>query len=416
MPDRLFDDVDISSMEFWSSTPRHRDEAYSVLRRDRPVSWHRPVVGLANLSGADATGFWAVVDHDLVKAVSKQTDAFQSGQGIMMEDVPEEVLEAASSFLAMDHPRHTALRRLVSTAFTPRRVKLLEEAISAQAAALVDNLLAEPSGDFIETVAKPLPSGVFASMMGVDATDREHVTGLANDMVAWNDPDALKGRDGLTLLLDTLVGLYAFASTVTEARRAEPKDDLLTGLVNAEVDGQRLTDEEIAAFFTLLSVAANDTTRQTISQGMRVLTQNPEQLALLASDLERYLPGAVEEMVRWATPVMTFRRTAVRDVELAGVQIAQGEKVVMFYASANRDEKVFTDPWTFDITRTPNEHLGFGGGGPHFCLGASLARTMLSATFTELIGRAPQLQLGDPKWLVGNFVQGFNQLPYNLAS
>ena len=415
MTERPFDEVDISSLGFWSGTPRTRDDAYAVLRDERPVSWHRPVEGSANLTGEAGTGFWAVVSHEHVQAVSRNAEVFRSGYGIQIEDVPDEVSEAAASFLAMDHPRHTALRRLVSSAFTPRRVRALEESIRAQAAAIVDDLLETNEGDFVEAVAKPLPSGVFASMVGVAEEDRARVTELANDMVAWNDPDALVGRDGLTLLLETLVEIYAISSALTEERREHPQDDLITGLVNAEVDGQRLTDEEIAAFFVLLAVAGNDTTRQTISQTMYALTQLPEQRALLAGDIETHMPAAVEEMIRWATPVMTFRRTAECDTELGGVHINAGEKVVMFYASANRDEKVFADPWTFDITRSPNEHLGFGGGGPHFCLGASLARTMLGATFTELLTRAPSLRVGEPHYLVSNFVQGFNQLPYTLA-
>jgi cytochrome P450 len=231
--------------------------------------------------------------------------------------------------------------------------------------------------------------------------------------VSWNDPDVLQGRDGLTLLMETLVGLYAEAAVLAEKRRAEPADDILTGLVTAEVDGERLTDEEIAAFFVLLSVAANDTTRQTISHGMRALCRFPDQRALLASDLDRYLPDAVEEIVRWTTPVMTFRRTATRDAVLNGMPINEGDKVVMFYISANRDEAVFEDPWRFDITREP-QHVGFGGGGPHFCLGASLARSMLRSMFRELVTRAPTLQLGEPKFLVGNFIQGITTMPYRL--
>jgi cytochrome P450 len=197
-------------------------------------------------------------------------------------------------------------------------------------------------------------------------------------------------------------------------RRTEPTDDILGGLVTAEIDGRHLTDEEISAFFLLLSVAANDTTRQTISHGLRALCQFPDQRELLASDLDRYLPGAVEEMVRWATPVMTFRRTATRDADLAGQCINEGDKVVMFYVSANRDESVFTEPWRFDITRAP-EHVGFGGGGPHFCLGASLARAMLRSIFRELVTRVPQIELGEPSYLVGNFIQGIKSMPYWLG-
>ena len=411
--EREFDEVDVSTLGFWELSAEERDARLATLREKRPVSWQRPAEGMATLPGRDDPGYWAVLRHRDVMAVSRDPETYSSAKGFQIEDVPEEILESAGSFLGMDHPRHTKLRRLVSVAFTPRRVRALEDRIAARAKELVDDLLERGEGDFVEVVSKPMPSATFAEMMGVEEEDRERVTALANDMVAWNDPDVLAGRDGLTLLLETLVGLYAEAAGLSDARRARPADDILTGLVTAEVDGERLTDEEIAAFFVLLSVAANDTTRQTISHGMRALCRFPDQRELLASDLDRYLPDAVEEMVRWATPVMTFRRTATRDTVLGGVPIGADDKVVMFYVSANRDESVFPDPWTFDITREP-AHVGFGGGGPHFCLGASLARSMLRSTFRELVPRAPSLQLGEPRFLIGNFIQGISSMPYRV--
>ena len=412
--ERPFDDVDASTLAFWSLEPEARDRRLAVLRRDRPVSWQRPPAGMPTLTGGDPPGYWAVVRHADVIRVSRDPETFCSSRGVQLDDFPAEVSEAAGSFLVMDHPRHTVLRRLISTAFSPRRVAALENRIRTLAAAVVDDLLERGQGDFVDIVSKPLPAAVFAEMMGVGTGERERICGLANDMVAWNDPDTLDGRDGLTLMVETLVGLYGAASTLAEQRRARPAEDILTGLVTAEVDGQRLSDEEIGAFFVLLSVAANDTTRQSISHGMAALCRFPDQRALLASDPERHLPGAVEEIVRWATPVMTFRRTATRDVELGEVAISEGDKVVLFYVSANRDESVFADPWRFDITRDP-QHLGFGGGGPHFCLGASLARSMLRAVFSELVERAPTLTVGEPVFLVGNFIQGIKSMPCQIS-
>jgi cytochrome P450 len=409
---RPFDEVDVSTLAFWELSAEERDARLAVLRAKRPVSWQRPAEGMATLPGQEA-GYWAVLRHADVVTVSRDPETYSSAKGHQIEDVPEEIIEAASSFLAMDHPKHTKLRRLVSTAFSPKRVRALEESIAARAKGLVDDLLERGEGDFVAVVSKPLPSATFAEMMGVDEEDRERVTSLANDMVSWNDPDVLQGRDGLTLLLETLVGLYAESAALAEKRRAQPADDILTGLVTAEVDGERLTDEEIAAFFVLLSVAANDTTRQSISHGARALCRFPDQRELLASDVERHLPSAVEEVVRWATPVMTFRRTATRDTVLNGAPISEGEKVVMFYVSANRDESVFPDPWRFDITREP-VHVGFGGGGPHFCLGASLARSMLRSMFRELVTRALTLELGEPHFLIGNFIQGITTMPYRV--
>jgi cytochrome P450 len=292
-------------------------------------------------------------------------------------------------------------------------VRLLEDTVAARAKVLVDDLLEQGEGDFVATVANPLPSLMYADIIGVEEEDRERIVALADNMVAYNDPDALRGRDGLTLLIETLLGIYAEAAVLIERRRAEPGDDVLSGLVHSEVDGQRLTPEEISAFLVLVSVAANDTTRNSISHGMQALCRFPEQRALLCSDIEGHLPGAVEEIIRWATPVMTFRRTAQRDTDLHGVTISEGEKVVMFYNSANRDESVFPDPWRFDITRE-SQHVAFGGGGPHFCLGASLARSMLRIVFRELVTGAPTLEVGEPKLLIGNFIHGITQMPYRV--
>ena len=410
---RPFDEVDVSTIDFWELSAEERDARLAVLREKRPVSWQRPAAGMGSLPGLEETGYWAVVRHADVMTVSRDPATYSSAQGYMIEEIPLEILENAGSFLAMDHPRHTQMRRLVSLAFSPRRVRLLEEKIAARAKALVGDLLEQGEGDFVKTVAMPLPSLTYAEMVGVDEEDRERIVALADNMVAYNDPDALQGRDGLTLLMETLVGIYAEAAALVERRRVDPGDDILTGLVQAEVDGQQLTEEEIAAFLVLVSVAANDTTRNSISHGMRALRQFPEQRALLESNVDGHLPNAIEEIIRWATPVMTFRRTATRDAVLDGVTITEGEKVVMFYNSANRDESVFPDPWRFDITREA-QHVGFGGGGPHFCLGASLARTMLRSTFRELITRASTLELGEPKLLVGNFIHGITAMPYKV--
>jgi cytochrome P450 len=357
---RPFDEVDVSTIGFWELSAEERDARLAVLRENRPVSWQRPAAGMGSLPGLEGTGYWAVLRHADVMTVSRDPETYSSAQGYMIEEIPMEILENAGSFLAMDHPRHTQMRRLVSQAFSPRRVRLLEEKIAARAEALVGDLLEQGEGDFVKTVAMPLPSLTYAEMVGVEEEDRERIVALADNMVAYNDPDALEGRDGLTLLME-----------------------------------------------------ANDTTRNSISHGMRALGQFPEQRALLESDLEARLPNAVEEIIRWATPVMTFRRTATRDAVLNGVTIAEGEKVVMFYNSANRDESVFPDPWRFDITREA-QHVGFGGGGPHFCLGASLARSMLRSTFRELINRAPTLELGEPKLLIGNFIHGITAMPYKV--
>jgi cytochrome P450 len=326
------------------------------------------------------------------------------------------VLDAAQSFLAMDAPRHTLLRRLVNSAFTPRQVARIEGQIVAQAVAIVDDVVAGPAEfDVVAAVSKRLPMWTISDMMGVPPDARETVTKAADALVSWNDPEVLGTQQPLELLMNSLVTLHTNARALAEARRAVPADDLMTALVQAEVDGDRLTDDEICAFFVLLSVAGNDTTRNSISHGMSALSDRPDQRALLSGAFDEHIGTAVEEIVRWATPVMTFRRTATQDTEIAGQPITAGDKVVLFYNAANRDEAAFDHPERFDITRHPNEHVGFGGGGPHFCMGASLARRQLRAIFREVLLRLPDLELGGPELLVGNFIHGVTAMPARLT-
>lgn len=415
-PSTTFDTIPLSSLAFWQSTAEQREEAFAVLRRERPVSWHPPFEGALMPHDGDS-GYWAVVRHADVMAVSRNPEVFCSGQGVMLEDVPQAVLDAAQSFLAMDAPRHTTLRRLVSAAFTPRQVARIEGQIKDQARRIVDDLLAGPAEcDFVHAVAGRLPMATISEMMGVPVDRRREVVTAADSMVSWNDPEVQAGREPLQVLVDSLIALHRAGRELAEARRAGPTDDLMTDLVQAEVDGERLTDDEICAFFVLLSVAGNDTTRNTISHGMKALCDHPDQRALLMEDFEGRIGRAVEEMIRWATPVMTFRRTATRDTTLAGQPIAAGDKVVMFYAAANRDEAAFPEPRRFDIARHPNEHVGFGGGGPHFCMGASLARRQLRAMFGELLRRVPDLEVGEQELLVGNFIHGVTRMPCRFTA
>jgi cytochrome P450 len=254
-----------------------------------------------------------------------------------------------------------------------------------------------------------------SDLMGVPESQRETVTHAADELVGWNDPDVLAGREPIEMNFAGIMTLTGIAMELAELRRREPADDLMTALVEAEVDGDRLTPEEIGAFFVLLSVAGNDTTRHTTSHTLRALTEFPEQRRYLLDDLPGHMPIAVEEFIRWATAVMTFRRTATQDTELGGQAIAQGDKVVMFYSSANRDEEAFDDPQRFDVRRDPNHHVGFGGGGPHYCLGASLARTQLRSIFTELLTRLPDIEAGEPELLAGSFINGIKRMPCVLA-
>ena len=407
--------ADISAEAFWARPRAEREQAFARLRREQPVSWQRQPEGqLVELEGELTGGYWALTRYEDIRAVSRNPRVFCSGKGVMFEDAPQEFLDMALSIIAMDDPRHAAVRGLISSAFTPKQVRALEDGVRRDARQGVDELATAETDDFVTHVSKRVPLMTIMRMLGVPEEDRERLVHYSDAMVSWSDPEYLQGRDGLAVVGEALWELHQACTALAEQRRAHPTDDLLSALVHAQIDGESLSTPEIAAFFVLMSVAGNDTTRHTTSHAMVALQENPDQRALLLEDLDGRLPVAVEEFVRWATPVMTFRRTATQDTEIAGQPVAAGEKVVMVYPSGNRDETAFDAPDRFDVLRSPNRHLGFGGGGPHYCLGAPLAKVQLRAVFSELLGRYPNLQVGPPRQVIGNFVDGINLLPFAL--
>ncbi|MHA7664786.1 cytochrome P450 [Mycolicibacterium sp. HS_4_1] len=411
-PARQFDPISISPLSFWSMTAEEREQSFKILRDERPLSWHAPIEGA--LMEAEIDGLWAVTRHEDIAYVSKNSQLFCSGQGVMIEAVPEDILDAAQSFLAMDGAQHSTLRRLISSVFTPRQVAKIQEQINVQAATIVTDLLTTRRGDFVEQVSKRLPMWTIYEMIGLPVEYRDEAAHHADGMVSWADADVAAGREPGEVLNDSLVGLLTMGLELAEQRRARPTSDLMSLLVQAEIDGRRLTDEELGAFFVLLSVAGNDTTRNTVTLTTMALQQFPQQRALLERDFDTHIKRGVEEFVRWASPVMTFRRTATQDTELCGQMIRKGEWVLLMYSSGNRDERAFPHPHQFDVTREPNVHIGFGGGGPHFCMGAFLAKMQLEAIFRELIQRAPTLRVGEPEFLTGNFVRAVKSLPYTF--
>ena len=414
---RTHDEIELSSESFWSKTMRERDTSFATLRRERPVTWQPPAYG-SLMPDVEDPGYWAVVNHEDVVAVSKAHDVFSSSPhlgGVMFENAPADLLVATQSILTMDEPHHGITRRLISTAFTPRQVRQIEEQIGAQASAIVTEFLTEEGPrDFVEQVSMRLPLWTISGMLGVPDELRPQLVKAADDMVGYNDPEYIGDGDPFMCLFGGMTGLHEIAQTLIEARRSQPEDDLLTALVQAEIDGQRLSDDEIKSFFVLLAVAGNDTTRNTTSHAMKALAEHPEQKQHLLENYDRAIPGAIEEFIRWGSPVMTFRRTAKVDAVVGGVDVDAGDKVVMFYSSANRDENVFRDPWTFDISRNPNPHVGFGGGGPHFCLGNHVARMQLRAIFRELLTRAPDLKVGEPEFVTGHFMHAIKRMPCSL--
>jgi cytochrome P450 len=407
-----FDPVDISTLDFWAQSFDEREKAFKILRDERPVSWHRPPEG--SMMEPEIDGVWVVTRHEDVAYVSKNPEVFQSGQGITFEAIPEEMLDATQSFLGMDGAKHSSLRRLVSSVFTPRQVAKIKNQVEAEAKSIVDDLLLTKEGDFIQQVASRLPMWTLYEMLGLPKDEREEAARYAEGMVAWADPEVAAGREPGEVLTESLVGLLGIGMSLAERRREKPESDIWTKLVQAEVDGRQLTDDELGPFFVLLSVAGNDTTRTTTAFTTLALQQFPQQRALLEADFDGRIGVAIEEFVRWTTPVMTFRRTATQDTELRGQHIRKGDWVTMVYSSANRDERAIVDPYDFDVTRSPNPHLGFGGGGPHFCMGAFMGKMQLESIFRELIFRAPNLRVGEPEYLTGNFITAVKSLPYTL--
>jgi cytochrome P450 len=412
MPDA--DAVDISSTAFWQKPLHERDRAFAALRAMPGPSFHRPIEVGSTTTGP---GFWAAARHADIQFVSRHADLFCSGRGIGFSDIPAEYNEPFGSFLMTDAPRHTQLRGLVSRAFTPKRVRMIEEQIQRQALAIVAEAVELGSCELVGSLSMRLPLWTISEMLGVPEERRTEFREAANLMVGAQDPDNLAGLDDpFTAILTAAITLSVLGSEIAAERRVEPRDDLLTALVQAEVDGERLTDQEIGAFVVLLGVAGNDTTRNSITHGVMAFAQNPDQWQLLRSDPERLLPTAVEEIVRWASPVLTFRRTATQDTHIGEQPIGEGDHVVLFYASGNRDGHVFDEPWTFDIARHPNEHVGFGGGGPHFCLGANLARAQLRSVFRELAARVSSFEVGEPKLVRSAFVHGVDSLDCTFAT
>ena len=401
------DPVDISTTDFWNGTMRERDTAFAILRDRSQLSFHPPIeLG----SAPTAVGFWAATKHADIVHVSRHPEQFCSGRGVGFSDIPQEYNEPFGSFLMTDAPRHTQLRRLVSRAFTPKRVATIEAQIRQQAAQIVADATALGSCELVADLSMRLPLWTISEMLGVPQERQVELREAANLMVGGQSPKvAAEGSDPFTAVLTAAITMSTLGSDLAAERRNRPTDDLLTALVQAEVDGEHLSDQEIGAFVVLLGVAGNDTTRNSITHGVSAFADHPDQWEALRANPD-LLPGAVEEIIRWASPVMTFRRTATSDTTIGDQVISAGDHVVMFYGSGNRDERVFPDAWGFNISREPNDHVGFGGGGPHFCLGANLARAQLRSVFAELAKSVTRFEVGKPDRLLSAFVHGIDSL------
>ena len=379
-------------------------ETFRRLRAEAPVSWHPE---------PDGPGFWSVTRWADVRAASLDQATFSSWKGgIMLREMPQERIDAQREFLTgMEPGRHGKHRRLVSGTFAPRLVRALEPRIRAVVRRTLAAVASRDVCDFVTDVACELPVIAICELLGVPVEDRDKIITWSNAMVGMDDPEYADDPGAGPI---AAMQLAMYANELAALRRAEPRDDIVTELLRAEVEGERLSEAEFTSFVIILAVAGNETTRNLISGGLWLLCEHPEERARVQRDLS-LLPTAIDEMLRYHPPVLHFRRTATRDVELAGARIREGDKVVLWYVSANRDEAVFPDPDRFDVGRTPNDHLSFGFG-PHYCLGAALAHLEARVMFEELFERFPQLALaGPPVRLRANFIHGIKHLPVRLG-
>jgi methyl-branched lipid omega-hydroxylase len=408
--------IDLGTWDFWSADDDFRDGAFATLRRESPITFFpeaRPDEGDLQIEGYEpGPGHWALTRYEDVHFASRHPDIFSSAAGITIGDQTPELAEYFGSMIALDDPRHQRLRSIVSRAFTPKVVARIEESVRERARRLVSDMIErhpDGNGEVVAELAGPLPLQIICDMMGIPESDHEQIFGWTNIILGFGDPDLTTDFDEFT---QVAMGIGAYAHALAEDRRANPRHDLTTSLVEAEVDGERLTSAEVASFFILLAAAGNETTRNAISHGVLALSRFPEQRMIWWDDFDAVESTAVEEIVRWASPVTYMRRTLTRDIELGGVALAEGDKVTMWYGSANRDETTFADPWRFDVRRDPNPHVGFGGGGAHFCLGANLARREIRVVFEELRRQIPDIAATEePARLLSAFIHGIKRLP-----
>jgi len=399
------EDIDlIDGKNFVAGVPHHW---FRQLRQEAPVYWHPE-------PGTPRGGFWTVTGYDDCVTVNRDWEHFSSARkSALFADMDDDALaQQQLMMLNMDPTMHTRYRRLVNHGFTPKLVRDLERQIVGYADGIIDAVCERGTADFVEEISAELPLLVIAELLGVPPEDRRMVFEWSNRMIGSEDPEyQLVGVDPG----ESAMQVFSYAEELAASRRLEPRQDLVSVLLQAEVEGEKLNQLELDLFFLLLIVAGNETTRNLMSGAMTAFFEHPDQWELLRRDRSLLAP-AVEEMLRYVTPVMHFRRTATMDQELGGQPIQEGDKVVFWHTSANRDDRVFTNPDTFDIARKPNNHIAFGGGGPHFCLGANLARMEIMVMFDRLLDRIPDIRLdGEVQRLQSNFINGTKHIPVAFA-
>jgi cytochrome P450 len=412
---RVDTDVDISSVTFWQQPFPLRDVAFGRLRTERPVSWHPPLEtpGYPKSKHHEA-GFWAVTTVEDIVYASRHHELFSSELGqVNLRPAPFQV---NPNMLVLDPPAHDSLRRVVSAAFTPRAVARLERLIVRRSKQIVARAAAQGEFDFVRTVAAQLPLRTIADLFGLPASEHDSFVVAADAYVGSGFPAELPAGTTLQAFYEAQVSyLSNLCTALARYRRKVPAEDLVTCLVNAEIDGQPLSDDAILSTMLLLIVAGDDTTKQATTLSLLALHDNPAEREWLNEDFEQRIDVAVEEFVRYASPVLVFTRTARVNTQLHGVSIAAGDKVALFYCSGNRDAAVFTSPEAFDLRRPRAQHVAFGGGGVHFCLGSAVAKTQLKSLFREILRRMPQLEVGEPELIFSEFVHGVRALPVRVV-
>jgi cholest-4-en-3-one 26-monooxygenase len=397
-------DIDLLDRDRFTQGIPH--EWFTYLRREAPVYRHPE---------PDGPGFWVLTKYDDVVAVGRDAETFSSDQkrgGVIgLEQPPPEQEDFTAEgrlMLTMDPPDHTRYRKLVNRGFTPRQMRMLEPHIRDLTAQILDEVIERGECDFVVDVAAELPLQVIAELIGVPQEDRHKLFEWSNRMVGSEDPEYIVSAEEVQA---AQIEMFMYANELAQQRRTTPRDDIVTALLTAEVDGDTLSEMDFNLFFLLLAVAGNETTRNSISHGVKAFCENPDQYRALVED-PTLADSATEEVVRWASPVMYFKRNVTRDTDFKGHAFKEGDKVSMWYISANRDEDVFDDPFTFDIRRNPNEHVGFGGGGPHHCLGSNLARMEIRVLLEEMARRIPEIETTDEAQpLRSNFIGGIKHLP-----
>ena len=390
--------VDFYNAETFDDGPPF--DIFKELRENDPVYWN---------SQKEGTGFWVITRYDDVVATSSDYESYLSGHGVFID---ESVGGSELMMVNMDAPKHSGLRDLVNKGFTPKMIRRMEPHVRDIAATIIDNVIKKGECDFVVDIAAELPLQVIAELIGIPQEDRHQIFQWSNQMIAVGDPEYSPDMDTAT---KAAAEIFAYCNELTAEKRENPKDDLLTVLLNADVDGEKLEDMELNMFFLLLAVAGNETTRNLIGGGMLAFFENPDQWERLKDD-SSLMPTAVEEMLRWVSPIMYFRRTASKATEIHGQKIKEGDKVTLWYGSANRDPDAFENPDSFDVGRDPNPHVALGSGGPHFCLGASLARLEIRLMFEEITKRLPDIRLaGEVSLLHSFFVNGFRHIPVTFT-